>query len=101
MFPQRRAGTCFLTIAPDLPGSSPFVLFVMEILERIWEIIAGIGNAILGRFEKGITGIFGSANARFLKRLQPKVEAINALEPKYQAMTDEELRNQTAEFRRR
>src|SRR6188472_3621329 len=73
----------------------------MEILERIWEIIAGIGNAILGRFEKGITGVFGSANARFLKRLNPKVEAINALESKYQAMTDEELRNQTADFRRR
>src|SRR5262245_14698756 len=73
----------------------------MEILERIWEIIAGIGNAILGRFEKGVTGVFGSANARFLKRLQPRVEAINALEPKYQAMTDEELRNQTVEFRRR
>src|SRR5262249_20249713 len=73
----------------------------MEILERIWEILSGIGNAILGRFERGITGLFGSANARFLKRLQPKVEAIGALEPKYQAMTDEELRNQTAEFRRR
>ncbi len=73
----------------------------MEILERIWEIVSGIGNALLGRFERGITGLFGSANARFLKRLQPKVDAIGALEPKYQAMTDEELRNQTADFRRR
>jgi preprotein translocase subunit SecA len=73
----------------------------MEILERIWEILSGIGNAILGRFERAVTGIFGSANARFLKRLQPKVEAINAIESKYQAMTDEELRAQTAEFRRR
>ena len=73
----------------------------MEILERIWEIVAAIGNAILGRFERAITGLFGSANARFLKRLQPKVDAIGALEPKYQAMTDAELRGQTAEFRRR
>ncbi|MFO0788724.1 MAG: SEC-C metal-binding domain-containing protein [Pirellulales bacterium] len=73
----------------------------MEILERIWEIVSGIGNAILGRFERTITGLFGSANARFLKRLQPKVEAINSLELKYQAMTDEELRAQTADFRRR
>src|SRR5262245_45644377 len=73
----------------------------MEILERIWEIVAGIGNAILGRFERAITGLFGSANARFLKHLQPKVEAISALESKYQAMTDTELRNQTTEFRRR
>src|SRR5688572_13251419 len=73
----------------------------MEILERIWEILTGIGNATLGRFERAITGLFGSANARFLKRLQPKVEAIGALEPKYQAMTDEELRAQTVDFRRR
>src|SRR5687767_608516 len=73
----------------------------MEILERIWEIVAAIGNAILGRFERAITGLFGSANARFLKRLQPRVEAIGALEPKYQAMTDEELRAQTVDFRRR
>ena len=73
----------------------------MEILERIWEILSGIGNAILGRFERSVTGLFGSANARFLKRLHPKVEAIGALEPKYQAMTDAELQSQTAEFRRR
>jgi preprotein translocase subunit SecA len=73
----------------------------MEILERIWEIVSAIGNAILGRFERGITSLFGSANARFLKRLSPKVEAINALESKYQAMSDEQLRGQTAEFRRR
>ena len=73
----------------------------MEILERIWEILSAIGNAILGRFERAVTGLFGSANARFLKRLQPKVEAIGALEPKYQAMTDAELRAQTADFRRR
>src|SRR5919109_1664811 len=73
----------------------------MEILERIWEIVAGIGNAILGRFERAITGLFGSANARFLRRLHPRVEAIGALESKYPSMTDDELRAQTAEFRRR
>jgi preprotein translocase subunit SecA len=73
----------------------------MEILERIWEILTAIGNAVLGRFERAVTSLFGSANARFLKRLQPKVDAIGALEPKYQAMTDAELKGQTAEFRRR
>jgi preprotein translocase subunit SecA len=73
----------------------------MEILERIWEIVAGIGNAVLGRFERAITGLFGSANARYLRHLQPKVEAINSLEAKYQAMTDADLRAQTADFRRR
>ena len=36
-----------------------------------------------------------------MKKLQPTVDAINALEPKYQAMTDAELREQTAKFRKR
>jgi preprotein translocase subunit SecA len=73
----------------------------MEVLERIWELIAGFLNGILGRFERGITALFGSANARYLRRLQPRVDAINALEEKYKKLSDEELRAQTAEFRRR
>ena len=66
----------------------------MELLEKIWEIISGIGNGILSRFERAITAMFGSANARFLKRLQPRVAAINALEPMYQSLSDEELAGQ-------
>jgi len=73
----------------------------MEILERIWEVLSAIGNGILGHFERAVTSLFGSANARYLKRLGPKVEAINALESKYEGMSDERLRDQTAEFRRR
>ena len=75
--------------------------YTMEVLERIWEIVSGIGNGILSRFEQGITALFGSANARFLKKLRPKVDAINALEPKYQAMSNEQLRAMTDEFRQR
>ncbi|RIK75270.1 MAG: preprotein translocase subunit SecA, partial [Planctomycetota bacterium] len=73
----------------------------MEVLERTWEVVSGLGNGVLGRFERGITALFGSANARFLRRLQPKVEAINALEEKYQQLSDDALRDKTAEFRRR
>ncbi len=73
----------------------------MEILERIWEIVSAIANAVLGRFERGITSLFGSANARYIRRQSSRVEAINALEPKYQTMSDAELKAQTAEFRRR
>ena len=36
-----------------------------------------------------------------MRRQSARVEAINALEPKYQTMTDDELRGQTTEFRRR
>jgi preprotein translocase subunit SecA len=73
----------------------------MEVFERIWEIVAGFFNGILGRFERGITALFGSANARFLRRLQPKVDAINALEDKYQQLSNEQLRAKTVEFRNR
>ena len=43
--------------------------------------------------------VFGSANERRLKAYRPKIAEINALEPEFQALTDAELRNKTAEFR--
>ncbi len=73
----------------------------MEVLEKIWEVLSGFGNGILSRFERAITAMFGSANARYLKRLMPRVEAINALEPMFEALSDEELRAKTEEFRER
>ena len=73
----------------------------MEILERIWEMIGLVFGGLLKGVERGVTSLFGSSNARYLRRLQPTVEAINSLEPKYQAMTDAELREQTAKFRER
>jgi preprotein translocase subunit SecA len=45
--------------------------------------------------------IFGSANDRRLKTYAPKVKAINALEPQIEALTDEELRARTQQFRDR
>jgi len=48
-----------------------------------------------------LTKIFGSKNEREIKRLMPLVERINALEPQMQAMTDDELKNQTSIFKER
>ena len=73
----------------------------MEILERIWEFLGALFGGILRGFERAITTIFGSSNARLIKKLYARVDAINALEPKYEAMSDQELKEQTAEFRRR
>ncbi|NQU56742.1 MAG: preprotein translocase subunit SecA, partial [Rhodospirillales bacterium] len=39
--------------------------------------------------------LFGSANERFLKTLHKDVEAINALEPQLEALSDDELRART------
>jgi preprotein translocase subunit SecA len=46
-----------------------------------------------------MTRIFGSRNQRLLKRMQKTVAEINALEPKLQALNDDELKGKTAEFR--
>ncbi|ARN81254.1 preprotein translocase subunit SecA [Methylocystis bryophila] len=43
--------------------------------------------------------IFGTANERRLKTYQPRVKAINALEPEIEKLSDEELRARTQEFR--
>ena len=48
---------------------------------------------------KVLTKIFGSRNERLLKRYRGIVVQVNALEPKVQAYTDDELRARTAELR--
>ena len=45
--------------------------------------------------------LFGSANDRFIKSLRKTVEAINALEPQLEALSDAELRARTDRFRER
>jgi preprotein translocase subunit SecA len=45
--------------------------------------------------------VFGTTNERELKRLRPRVAAINALEPEIQKLSDEQLRAKTDEFRKR
>ncbi|HWA01569.1 MAG TPA: preprotein translocase subunit SecA [Caulobacterales bacterium] len=45
--------------------------------------------------------IFGSVNERKVRALRPVVQRINALEPQYEALSDEALRNKTSEYRHR
>jgi preprotein translocase subunit SecA len=47
------------------------------------------------------TKIFGSSNDRRLKSYNSRVPAVNALEPKFAALSDEEVRAKTVEFRER
>jgi preprotein translocase subunit SecA len=48
-----------------------------------------------------VAKVFGTKNEREVKRLMPQVEAINALEPAMQRLSDAELRAKTDEFRQR
>ncbi|MFN3462541.1 MAG: preprotein translocase subunit SecA [Terricaulis sp.] len=45
--------------------------------------------------------IFGSVNERKVRHLKPMVQRINALEPTFEALSDEALRNKTSEYRHR
>src|SRR3989441_9188011 len=45
--------------------------------------------------------VIGTQNERELKRVRPPVGEISALEPQIQALTDEQLRAKTDEFRKR
>src|SRR5436305_12533793 len=49
---------------------------------------------------KVLTSIFGSQHEREVKKMQPLVAAINALEPEIKALSDAQLREKTADFRR-
>ncbi len=51
-------------------------------------------NTLLGK-------VFGTKNEREVKRLLPRVQAISALEPEMQKLSDDELRAKTVEFRAR
>jgi preprotein translocase subunit SecA len=51
-------------------------------------------NTLIGK-------VFGTKNERVIKSLMPRVEAINALEPQMQKLTDDELRAKTDDFRKR
>lgn len=48
-----------------------------------------------------MTKIFGTRSQREVKRLQPLVDKIEALEPQCKAMSDGELRGKTQEFQKR
>ncbi|KGJ95288.1 preprotein translocase subunit SecA [Colwellia psychrerythraea] len=48
-----------------------------------------------------LTKMFGSRNDRLLKQMRKEVTKINALEPVLEALSDEELKAKTAEFKER
>ncbi|GHT45276.1 protein translocase subunit SecA 1 [Planctomycetales bacterium] len=70
-------------------------------IERLWDGVGDFFNALTKGIESWITSFFGSSNARYIKKLQPRVDAINAMEPALQKLSDEELRQKTSGFRQR
>ncbi|MDY6912659.1 MAG: preprotein translocase subunit SecA, partial [Chloroflexota bacterium] len=50
---------------------------------------------------KKLTSIFGDSNENELKRLQPIIDRINALEPEFEGLSADDLKAKTEEFRNR
>ena len=48
-----------------------------------------------------IDKIFGDANEKYLKKLQPTIDKINSLEPELQKFSNEKLKEKTQEFKER
>src|SRR3989344_1435340 len=47
-----------------------------------------------------LSSIFGDANARYIKSLQPIIGRINELEKEFEGLSDEELKAKTGEFKK-
>ncbi|MFN3169012.1 MAG: preprotein translocase subunit SecA [Phycisphaeraceae bacterium] len=56
---------------------------------------------VVQKISSTLSKVFGSRNDRLIKRYNQRVEAINALEDEVSNLTDAQLREKTAEFRRR
>jgi preprotein translocase subunit SecA len=52
-------------------------------------------------FNQALAKVFGTSNERAVKRMLPTVARINGLEAEIKALSDEQLRAKTAEFRQR
>src|SRR3990167_7866739 len=52
-------------------------------------------------FQLIVKKIFGTANERYLNKIQPIVQKVNSLEPSLKSLSNEELQGKTAEFKNR
>lgn len=68
-----------------------------DVLDRLTDVFTGTTEAI----NRGLMVVFGNSNEREVRKLLPAVQLINALEPKMQALSDAELKDQTRIFRER
>jgi preprotein translocase subunit SecA len=73
----------------------------MEVLTELWDKTTDAFTALSEGVSEGLVRLFGSSNERRVRSMRPIVARINELEPSMQALSDEELKGKTAEFRQR
>ena len=73
----------------------------MEVLTELWDKTTDAFTALSEGVSEGLVRLFGSSNERRVRSMRPLVATINEYEPQMQALSDEELKEKTVEFRRR
>jgi len=73
----------------------------MPFFERVWDLLGLLFGGFFSSIERAITGVFGSSNARHVAKLGERAERITAMEDRFKALSDEELRGYTDLFRKR
>ena len=73
----------------------------MEVLTELWDKTTDAFTALSENVSEGLVRIFGSSNERRIRSMRPLVATINELEPQMQALSDDELKAKTVEFRGR
>ena len=63
--------------------------------EAITDSLKGLGEG----FGRTLNSVFGSQNTRVVKRMKPLIDEINSHEPWAEALSDEEIRQQTASWK--
>src|SRR5579871_2970351 len=72
-----------------------------ELLSEIWDKTTDAMTQLTEGVSQGLVRLFGNSNERQIRRMRPVVAQINELEPAMEALTDDELREKTPEFRQR
>ena len=73
----------------------------MGLLESIWDGANSVASGVASGVGRGLTGVFGTSNARTIKRHQEMVVHINALEPNMMTLSDAQLKEESAKLKNR
>ncbi len=73
----------------------------MELITELWDRTTNGLTVVSEKISDGLIRVFGNSNERAIRRLRPRVAAINELEPAMQALSDEELKAKSVEFRQK
>ncbi len=73
----------------------------MELLSEIWDKTTDAMTSFSEGVSSGLIRMFGNSNERQIRRMRPIVARVNELEPAMHALSDEQLRDKTTEFRGR